>query len=233
MDGAGNRERIERSALEAFCAKGFKGTSVRAIAQRSCVSVGNVYNHAPSKEALFDRLFADHFPGSHLERMFEGVQPGSGLDGAMAAVLGNMLRFAEEDPAFFRLAMVDLNEFGGEHLRRYGAPYDRPIGETLSAIPGGEGLAAALGALRPDVRGDEFTRFFLWLFFAVGFTADMRKKMAPEEKDDGTFATVRKVLQRGVAAMPGDRAAEAAPAGRAPAGAEPDGKRPAKGRGRR
>lgn len=207
MGRAGNREIIERNALKAFCGMGFKGASVRAIAERSGVSVGNLYNHASSKEELFDRLFAAHFPGNHLERMFEGARRGDGLEGIMETVLGNMLRYAEEDPYFFRLVMVDLNEFGGEHLRRHGAPYDRPLDEVAASLPGAQELLPALAGLRRDVGGTEFTRFFLWLFFAVGFTADMRKAMAPEERDDGTYRTVLRILQRGVAGEAGGRGA--------------------------
>jgi AcrR family transcriptional regulator len=199
MNRRTNAERIVQCALETFCEKGFKGASIRAIAARSGVSVGNVYNHAISKEALFDRLFEEHFPGAHLERILRDVKPGADLDGTMEGIVANMLRYADEDPYFFRLVLVDLNEFGGAHLRRFGAPYDRPLGEIVAGLPEGEGFSSAMGSLRKDVGGGEFTRFFLWLFYAMGFTAAMRKAMTLDEEDDGTFRTVLKVLQRGVA----------------------------------
>lgn len=199
MKSTTNGDRIARSALELFCAKGFKGTSVRMIAERSGVSVGNLYNHASGKEELFDRLFAERFPGAHIERIFSEIRPDAGLSEVVETVLGNMLRYAEADPYFFQLVMVDLNEFGGEHLRRYGEPYDRPLSEIVAALPEGSGLAGAVGSLRSDVGGGEFTRFFLWLFFAVGFTAAMRRATKDETGDDGTFRTVLKVVQRGVA----------------------------------
>jgi AcrR family transcriptional regulator len=198
MKPARNGDRIAQSALELFCGKGYKGTSVRMIAECSGVSVGNLYNHASGKEELFDRLFAERFPGAHIERIFSDIRPGAELAETVEAVLGNMLRYADSDPYFFRLVMVDLNEFGGAHLRRYGEPYDRPLAEIVASLPDGSGLAGAVGALRSDVEGGEFTRFFLWLFFAVGFTAAMRKAMTDKEVDDGTFRTVLKVLQRGV-----------------------------------
>ena len=200
MKTARNGDSIAKAALELFCEKGFKATSIRSIAGRSGVSVGNLYNHASSKEALFDRLFEEHFPGAHIERIFMGVRPGADLNETMEEILGNMLRYAEADPYFFRLVLVDLNEFGGEHLRRSGEPYDRPLEEMVVGMPGGEGLRRAVGALRTDIAGGEFTRFFLWLFYAVGFTAAMKKAMTEEGQDDGTFRTVLKVLQRGVAA---------------------------------
>ena len=198
MKPAKNGDRIAQSALDLFCGKGYRGTSVRMIAERSGVSVGNLYNHATGKEELFDRLFAERFPGAHIERIFSEIRPGAELAEVVESVLGNMLRYAEADPYFFQLVMVDLNEFGGEHLRRYGEPYDRPLAEIVSALPEGSGLAGAVGSLRSDVGGGEFTRFFLWLFFAVGFTAAMRRAMTDKDQDDGTFRTLLKVLQRGV-----------------------------------
>jgi hypothetical protein len=95
--------------------------------------------------------------------------------------------------------LVDLNEFGGAHLRRSGEPYDRPLEEIVASLPQAGDFGAALGSLRKDVGGGEFTRFFLWLFYAMGFTAAMKKAMTQDEEDDGTFRTVLKVLQRGVA----------------------------------
>ena len=46
------RELIVHSALACFIEKGFHKTSVRDIAAKAKISLGNVYNHFPSKEAL-------------------------------------------------------------------------------------------------------------------------------------------------------------------------------------
>jgi hypothetical protein len=115
-----------------------------------------------------------------------------------------MARYAASEPYFFRLVMVDLNEFGGEHLRRYGEPYDRPIGELVSAAPGAEGMLGAVDGLRQDIGGCDFTRFFLWLFYAMGFTATMRKAMTEPEQEDDTFRTLLAVVTRGVSADGGN-----------------------------
>ncbi|WP_019661356.1 TetR/AcrR family transcriptional regulator [Stenotrophomonas hibiscicola] len=43
---------ILHAALRCFLAKGFHQTSMRAIAQAAGVSLGNLYNHFPGKEAI-------------------------------------------------------------------------------------------------------------------------------------------------------------------------------------
>lgn len=50
-----NAQRIEQilqAALQCFLAKGFHQTSMRDIAQAAGVSLGNLYNHFPGKEAI-------------------------------------------------------------------------------------------------------------------------------------------------------------------------------------
>lgn len=50
-----NEQRIAQilqAALQCFLAKGFHQTSVRDIAQAAGVSLGNLYNHFPGKEAI-------------------------------------------------------------------------------------------------------------------------------------------------------------------------------------
>ncbi|MFT5258862.1 MAG: AcrR family transcriptional regulator [Saprospiraceae bacterium] len=46
------RELIVNTAIECFADKGFHQTSIRDIAQRAKVSLGNLYNYFDSKEAL-------------------------------------------------------------------------------------------------------------------------------------------------------------------------------------
>jgi len=45
-------EQILQAALQCFLAKGFHQTSMRDIAQAAGVSLGNLYNHFPGKEAI-------------------------------------------------------------------------------------------------------------------------------------------------------------------------------------
>lgn len=50
------RERIIESAIACFVEKGFHQTSIRDIANKAEISLGNVYNHFKSKEALIEEI---------------------------------------------------------------------------------------------------------------------------------------------------------------------------------
>jgi AcrR family transcriptional regulator len=58
------REAIVDAALELFREHGFEGTTMRAVAERAGVSVGNAYYYFSSKEELvqgfYDQLVAEH-----------------------------------------------------------------------------------------------------------------------------------------------------------------------------
>ena len=52
-----SRRRILKAAMRLFAARGYAGTSIRLIASSAGISVGLLYNHFPTKEALLDALF--------------------------------------------------------------------------------------------------------------------------------------------------------------------------------
>jgi AcrR family transcriptional regulator len=62
--GAETRQRIVEAALELFKEKGYDGTTMRAVAQRAGVSLGNAYYYYASKDDLvlgfYDQLQTSH-----------------------------------------------------------------------------------------------------------------------------------------------------------------------------
>jgi AcrR family transcriptional regulator len=48
------KEQIEDAARELFIRQGFHATSMRDIAKGAEVSLGNLYNYYPTKEAIFE-----------------------------------------------------------------------------------------------------------------------------------------------------------------------------------
>ena len=51
-----NQVAIEDAALRLFVRQGYFGTSIRDVATEAGVSVGNIYNYYPNKEALYESL---------------------------------------------------------------------------------------------------------------------------------------------------------------------------------
>src|SRR5208282_3485588 len=50
------KKKIESAALKTFIHQGYHGTSMRDIARASGYSIGNIYNHYQTKEAIYVSL---------------------------------------------------------------------------------------------------------------------------------------------------------------------------------
>ena len=83
-----NREAIVGAALAAFVDKGFHQTGIRDIAKRAGVSLGNLYNHFPGKDALIAEIA--RIEASEIEHMLAALpETDTAMDGvcALAAAL--------------------------------------------------------------------------------------------------------------------------------------------------
>jgi AcrR family transcriptional regulator len=117
---ARRRRRIEDAARELFCSRGFHGVGLRDICQAAKVSVGNVYNHFESKDAIYrslvERLYADFMgPATPLARYLATTRFPDDLE-ALAAAIRAMLR---EHRSYILLVFVDAVELSGQHIRRH------------------------------------------------------------------------------------------------------------------
>lgn len=102
------REAIVRAAVNEFRAAGYEATSMDRIAAVAGVSKRTVYNHFPSKEALFGRI---------LERLWSssaaGVDPSYRADRPLESQLRQLLMqklLLLGDPNFIDLARVAMAE---------------------------------------------------------------------------------------------------------------------------
>ena len=146
------REQILEAALDLFSHQGFRGTTVREIAERAGRSTGNLYHHFPDKETLFRTL---------LDRYWEIVtDPEFPINRALAQgrfpdnleELGKASRQGvQEYRRYVALIYVDVVEFKGAHIQRFysGIPdrfraFVETHSETLSFDP----------SLRPEITPD-------------------------------------------------------------------------------
>jgi AcrR family transcriptional regulator len=128
-----NRIQIERAALQLFTRKGFHGTTVREIAEKANVSMGNLYTYYNTKEAIFIGLVnqlgrkMEVIRQKELMPLMESLDPDSLR--ALARAIGRIV-FKNLD--YWRLMYIDVVEFRHKHfvhsfreiaagLRRYAA----------------------------------------------------------------------------------------------------------------
>ena len=116
---AANRERIFKAATAIFRKQGFHGTSTRDIALKAGVSLGNIYNHFPTKEKLFATLLAEYeqeyfSPGQPLAKVFTGAGFPDNIEELGRASRETVERFGD----YMRLIYVDMVEFDAKHIGR-------------------------------------------------------------------------------------------------------------------
>ena len=164
-----SREQILDAALRLFSRQGYRGTSMRDIAQEAGLSTGNVYHQFPDKESLFRTL---------LERYFAILAaPDHPLNAALAAGafpadLGALARASREgverNRPYVALIYVDVVEFEGRHIRRY----YREMADRFTRFLESNKDRIRLDLLRPGVPPTTAvmlaTRFFLH-YFAVEY----------------------------------------------------------------
>ncbi len=167
------RRKVERSqasirkalkvALTLFSRQGYRATSMRQIAARSGMSVGNLYHHFRSKDAIFQRLIDQYWlelldPELPLNQVFREANFPDDLE-EMAAAIEDVVRAHPEN---ILLIYVDVIEFRGKHIRafydtmaeRFRRAYSRSFDEMSRD--------GRLGEVNPLVAVMAATR---WLFY--------------------------------------------------------------------
>ena len=115
-----SRAMILEAALQLFSKHGYRGTSIREIAEAAGLSTGNVYHHFPDKEALFRTLLDQYwaaidtpeFPFN--KALAAGTFPDD-LEALAEAARTSVMAFRQH----VALIYVDVVEFDGTHIRKF------------------------------------------------------------------------------------------------------------------
>src|SRR5579863_125891 len=114
---AKHRVKIQAAALHLFTRKGFHGTTVREIADRAGVSMGNLYTYYDTKEELFIDLV--HLLGRRMEvlRQRDLLPLMETLDADSLRKLAKAIgRVVSENLDYWRLMYIDVVEFRHKHF---------------------------------------------------------------------------------------------------------------------
>jgi AcrR family transcriptional regulator len=112
-----NKVQIQRAALQLFTRKGFHGTTVREIAKKAGVSMGNLYTYYDTKEQIFvglvDKLGQklEAIRQKELMPLMESPDPDSLRK--LARAIG---RIVSENLDYWRLMYIDVVEFRHKHF---------------------------------------------------------------------------------------------------------------------
>ncbi len=159
--------RARETALELFSRQGYGATSMRQISAASGISVGNLYHHFGSKEAIFQQLIDDYWdrlldPGNRLQQVFNQAGFPDDLERMAEAIEANV----EDDAPSIMLIFIDVIEFRGKHIRRFYETMAERFREAYSASFEQRRRDGRLGAVDPLVGVMVATRW-LYYFYTV------------------------------------------------------------------
>ena len=163
-----SRTQILSAALELFSHQGYRGTSIRDIAEAAGVSTGNVYHQFPDKEAIFRELLDEYWaaiesPDFPFNRAL--------TDGAFPDDIEALGRAARESVRKYRpyvaLIYVDVVEFEGSHIRKFYSEMARRFEAFMQRHPSRERIQRALRPGVSPLSAVMLVSRFLLQYFAV------------------------------------------------------------------
>ena len=116
--GAATRSEILHAAWKLFITRGYASTSLRDIA----AAAGNraasgIYNHFPSKDALFAELLEMAAPVEEMRALFAAWQ-GETAPQVIRNYLRAWLPMSQRSYEYLKLVQIDLSEFNGANIQR-------------------------------------------------------------------------------------------------------------------
>ena len=174
-------------ALEVFSNQGFRGSTMRQIADAAGLSVGNLYHHFPSKEAIFERLLEQYWERllDHelpLNQVFARARFPEDLEELAAATE----QVVEANLRYILLIYIDVIEFRGQHIHDFyqdmAHRFEEVYGDRLAERQG----RGEIGDVDPMTAVMVASRWFFYFFtvekcFGVPMHLGMKPKQAVDE----------------------------------------------------
>lgn len=163
-----SREKILEAALTLFSHQGYRGTSIREIADAAGISTGNLYHQFADKETIFRTLLDQYwqaiespdFPFN--KSLAEGSFP-ENLEAVGRAARESVQRYRP----YVALIYVDVVEFEGSHIRRFYSEMAQRFQAFIERHPGRANLEARLREGVSPLSAIMFASRFLLQYFAV------------------------------------------------------------------
>ncbi len=181
------------AALELFSHQGFRGSTMRQIADAAGLSVGNLYHHFPSKEAIFERLLDEYWerlldPELPLNRVFARAKFPDDLEELAAA----SEEVVDQNLRYIMLIYVDVIEFRGQHIHDFYQDMANRFQEVYGQSLADRRSRGELGDVDPMAAVMMASRWFLY-FFTVEkcFGVPMHLGMSPKQAVDEFIRLIR------------------------------------------
>jgi TetR/AcrR family transcriptional regulator, acrAB operon repressor len=115
-----SRTLILSAALRLFSKQGYRGTSIRDIADKAGISTGNLYHQFPDKERIFQTLLDQYWEEIRSpEFPFNKALAAGAFPADLEALAHAAHDSVERYRPYIALIYVDVVEFEGRHIRRF------------------------------------------------------------------------------------------------------------------
>jgi AcrR family transcriptional regulator len=157
--------KVLKAALSLFSRQGFRATTMRQLARRSGLSVGNLYHHFGGKEEIFAQLIDQYWavlldPELPLNKIFNAARFPEDLE-EMAAAIEQVVA---ENSAHILLIYIDVIEFKGKHIKTFYQQMADRFATTYAERLAARQEAGELGDADPLVGVMLATRWFFYFF---------------------------------------------------------------------
>ena len=175
-------DRVLETALALFSRRGFGATSMRDISRESGMSVGNLYHHFGSKEAIFQGLIDRYWqllldPEQPLVQVFARARFPEDLEEMADAIEQVVMGNAEA----IMLIYIDVVEFRGAHVARFYQTMSDRFRDYYGASLGRRRAKGELGDVDPIVAVILATRW-LFYFFTVEYCFGMESHFGVDRR---------------------------------------------------
>ncbi len=124
------RRRILDAACALFLKQGYHGTSMRQIAAQAQLAVSGIYNHFPSKEAIFEVVLLQHHPIQEILPLLQ-ESPRVDLPTFIQMLAERLQQAFQRQPDFLTLMVIEAVEF---RMRHMGDFYSTLLPDALHAF---------------------------------------------------------------------------------------------------
>jgi AcrR family transcriptional regulator len=192
--GEATQARIVEAAYRLFIEQGFHATSIRQVAEAAGVTVGGIYAHFASKEAIWEAVLMDRHPYHEVMALLQQAG-GDTVSEFLKQTATLMIDGLGKRRDVLNLLFIELVEFDGKHLERI----YRLVLPDLARL--GQVFSQKRGRLRP-VPLPILARSFAGLFFSYYITEIIMPDEARALMGSHALETFVDIYLHGILAAP-------------------------------
>ena len=166
--------KVLKAALSLFSRQGFRATTMRQLARRSGLSVGNLYHHFGGKEEIFGQLIDQYWQVLLDPEHYAYLKISEGCDRlctycAIPKMRGKHVtkpieQVVAENSSHILLIYIDVIEFKGKHIKTFYQRMADRFAATYAERLAARQEAGELGEVDPLVGVMLATRWFFYFF---------------------------------------------------------------------